>query len=99
LFFRRDVANRHGLWQYINPDVAKELLPELTESHYGVPVLGSYSNVVGESIPAMYFICKDCHIHNSNGIAFKFNEYWREDMGNDDDDKLFVEQWPLIDAI
>jgi hypothetical protein len=32
LFIRRDVANRHGLWQYINPDVAKELLPELTEA-------------------------------------------------------------------
>jgi hypothetical protein len=32
LFIRRDVANRHGLWQYINPDVVKELLPELTES-------------------------------------------------------------------
>ena len=31
LFIRRDVANRHGLWQYINPDVAEELLPELTE--------------------------------------------------------------------
>ncbi|KAI1515887.1 hypothetical protein KJE20_13861 [Pyrenophora tritici-repentis] len=32
LFIRRDVANRHGLWQYINPDVARELLPELTEA-------------------------------------------------------------------
>ena len=32
LFIRRDVANRHGLLQYINPDVAKEDLPELTES-------------------------------------------------------------------
>ena len=31
LFIRRDVANRHGLWQYINPDVAKESLPVLTE--------------------------------------------------------------------
>jgi hypothetical protein len=31
-FIRRDVANRHGLWQYINPDVAKELLPEPTEA-------------------------------------------------------------------
>jgi hypothetical protein len=32
LFIRRDVANRHILWQYINPDVARELLPELTEA-------------------------------------------------------------------
>ena len=32
LFIRRDVANRNGLWQYINPDVAKNLLPELTEA-------------------------------------------------------------------
>ncbi|KAF1936461.1 hypothetical protein EJ02DRAFT_86655 [Clathrospora elynae] len=32
LFFRRDVANHHDLWQYINPDVAKENLPELTEA-------------------------------------------------------------------
>jgi hypothetical protein len=32
LFIRRDVANHHGLWQYINPDVARELLPELTEA-------------------------------------------------------------------
>jgi hypothetical protein len=32
LFIRRDVADRHGLWQYINPDVARELLPELTEA-------------------------------------------------------------------
>ncbi|KAI1515851.1 hypothetical protein Ptr86124_005852 [Pyrenophora tritici-repentis] len=32
LFIRRDVANRHGLWQYINPDVARELLPELAEA-------------------------------------------------------------------
>ncbi|KAF1827994.1 hypothetical protein BDW02DRAFT_454583, partial [Decorospora gaudefroyi] len=37
LFIRRDVANyadtnRHGLWQYINPDVARELLPGLTEA-------------------------------------------------------------------
>lgn len=32
LFIRRDVANRHGLWQYINPDVAREVLPELTEA-------------------------------------------------------------------
>ncbi|EFQ89670.1 hypothetical protein PTT_13975 [Pyrenophora teres f. teres 0-1] len=31
LFIRRDVANRNGLWQYIDPDVAKELLPQLTE--------------------------------------------------------------------
>jgi hypothetical protein len=29
---RRDVANRHGLWQYIHPDVVRELLPELTEA-------------------------------------------------------------------
>ncbi|KAF2877302.1 hypothetical protein BDV95DRAFT_601712 [Massariosphaeria phaeospora] len=40
---------------------------------YGVPVLGNYSNVVGESVPATYFICKVCHIHNNNGMAFKFN--------------------------
>jgi hypothetical protein len=32
LFIRRDVANRYGLWQYINPDVARELLPELIEA-------------------------------------------------------------------
>jgi hypothetical protein len=31
LFILRDVANCHGLLQYINPDVAKEDLPELTE--------------------------------------------------------------------
>ena len=33
LFIRRDVANRHSLWQYINPDVTKEALPVLTEPH------------------------------------------------------------------
>ncbi|KAF2624745.1 hypothetical protein BU25DRAFT_347556 [Macroventuria anomochaeta] len=32
LFIRQDVADCHGLWEYINPDVAKENLPELTES-------------------------------------------------------------------
>jgi hypothetical protein len=32
LFIRRDVANRHGPRQYINPHVARELLPELTEA-------------------------------------------------------------------
>jgi hypothetical protein len=32
LFIRRDVANCHGLWQYINPDITRELLPELTEA-------------------------------------------------------------------
>jgi hypothetical protein len=32
LFIRRDLANRHGFWQYINPGVARELLPELTEA-------------------------------------------------------------------
>jgi hypothetical protein len=32
LFICQDVANRHGLWQYINPDVARELLPELAEA-------------------------------------------------------------------
>jgi hypothetical protein len=32
LFIRQDVANRYDLWKYINPDVAKENLPELTES-------------------------------------------------------------------
>jgi hypothetical protein len=31
LFIRQDVANRHTIWQYINPDVAKENFPELTE--------------------------------------------------------------------
>ncbi|KAF2750048.1 hypothetical protein M011DRAFT_509319 [Sporormia fimetaria CBS 119925] len=31
LFIRQDIANRHGLWQYIDPDVAKETLPVLTE--------------------------------------------------------------------
>ncbi|KAF2621749.1 hypothetical protein BU25DRAFT_353635, partial [Macroventuria anomochaeta] len=32
LFIRQDIADRHNLWQYVNPDVAKEDLPELTES-------------------------------------------------------------------
>jgi hypothetical protein len=32
LFIRRDVTNRHGLWQYINPDVERGLLPALIEA-------------------------------------------------------------------
>jgi hypothetical protein len=35
LFIRRDAANRHGLWQYIKPDVARELLPELAVLELG----------------------------------------------------------------
>lgn len=31
LFIRKDVANEHGIWQYIDPDVTKENLPTLTE--------------------------------------------------------------------
>ncbi|KAF1830910.1 hypothetical protein BDW02DRAFT_641857 [Decorospora gaudefroyi] len=30
LFIRRDVANRHGLWQYINPDAGATRLSDLT---------------------------------------------------------------------
>jgi hypothetical protein len=32
LYIHRNVANRHDLWQYINPDVARELLSKLTEA-------------------------------------------------------------------
>ena len=32
LFIRKDVANDHGIWQYIDPDVTKENLPTLTEN-------------------------------------------------------------------
>jgi hypothetical protein len=32
LFICQDIANRHGIWQYINPNVARELLPELMEA-------------------------------------------------------------------
>ncbi|EDU46041.1 predicted protein [Pyrenophora tritici-repentis Pt-1C-BFP] len=30
LFIRRDVANRHGLWQYINPNAGATRLSDLT---------------------------------------------------------------------
>lgn len=31
MFIRKDIANRHGIWQYIDPDVAKKSLPALSE--------------------------------------------------------------------
>jgi hypothetical protein len=31
LFIRQDTAQRNGLWQYVNPDIAADQLPELTE--------------------------------------------------------------------
>lgn len=31
LFIRQDAAQRNGLWQYVNPDIAADKLPELEE--------------------------------------------------------------------